>query len=432
MTPDTLPPGPRQPIAVQTAEWIARPWEFMERAAARYGDTFTMKLLREGPIVMVSHPDAVRQIFTAPPELALAGEANRILLPVVGRNSVLLLDRDAHKEQRRLLMPAFRGNHLQNYMSTMTAIVEAEIAGWPRGVPIRLHPRMQALTLEVILHLVFGLERGEKMDRLRQALQRMLALTTHAVAQMFLLVLGPQKLRTALTNRFLAEVDRLLHDEITTRRRQADLHARTDVLSMLLKAKHEDGNPMSDKEIRDELVTLLLAGHETTASGLAWAVERIIRHPDVHSRLIAETHSGNGQRYVDAVVKETLRMRPVLALVSRRLTEPMELDGFSLPAGVKVAPSIYLMHRRPDVYPDPERFRPERFLENRAGTYTWIPFGGGVRRCLGATFAECEMRIVLGALFSTTRVRPVDVKSEPIHRRSITHVPGCGTTVVLD
>ncbi|WP_076051241.1 cytochrome P450 [Mycobacterium colombiense] len=432
MAASTLPPGPRLPTAVQTAEWIARPWDFMERAAARYGDTFTMKLVREGPIVMVSHPDAVRQIFTTPPELALAGEANRILLPVVGQNSVLLLDRDAHKEQRRLLMPAFRGSHLQNYMSTMTAIVEAEMAGWPRGVPVRLHPRMQALTLEVILHLVFGLERGQSMDRLRHALQRMLALTTHAVAQMFLLVAGPQKLRTALTNKLLAEVDRLLHDEIVTRRRQEDLGSRTDVLSMLLKAKHEDGNPMSDKEIRDELVTLLLAGHETTASGLAWAVERIIRHPDAHSRLVEETQSGDGQRYVDAVVKETLRMRPVLALVSRRLTEPMEVDGFSLPAGAKVAPSIYLMHRRPDIYPDPKQFRPERFLDNRAGTYTWIPFGGGVRRCLGATFAECEMRIVLRALFSTARVRPVDFKSEPIHRRSITHVPGRGTTVVLD
>lgn len=432
MAADTLPPGPRLPTAVQTAEWIARPWEFMERAAARYGDTFTMKLVREGPIVMVSHPDVVRQIFTTPPELALAGEANRILLPVVGQNSVLLLDRDAHKEQRRLLMPAFRGSHLQNYMSTMTAIVEAEVAGWPRGVPVRLHPRMQALTLEVILHLVFGLERGQSMDRLRHALQRMLALTTHAIAQMFLLVAGPQKLRTALTNTLLAEVDRLLHDEIATRRRQEDLDSRADVLSMLLKATHEDGNPMSDKEIRDELVTLLLAGHETTASGLAWAVERIIRHPDAHSRLVEETQSGDGQRYVDAVVKETLRMRPVLALVSRRLTEPMEVDGFSLPAGAKVAPSIYLMHRRPDIYPDPEQFRPERFLDNRAGTYTWIPFGGGVRRCLGATFAECEMRIVLGALFSTARVRPVDFKSEPIHRRSITHVPGRGTTVVLD
>lgn len=431
MAAKSLPPGPRLPMAVQTAEWVARPWEFMDRAAARYGDTFTMELVREGPIVMVSHPDAVRQIFTAPPELVLAGEANRILLPVVGQNSVLLLDRDAHKEQRRLLMPAFRGNHLQSYMSTMAAIAEAEIACWPRGVPVRLHPRMQALTLEVILRLVFGLENGQRMERLRSALQRTLALTTNAFAQIFLLVAGPQKMRTALTHRLLSDVDRLLYEEISARRQQAGLETRTDVLSMLVQADHDDGQPMSDHEIRDELLTLLLAGHETTASGLAWAVERIIRHPAVHSRLVEEVRADDGHRYVEAVVKETLRMRPVLALVSRRLTRPMEVGGFSLPAGVKVAPSIYLMHRRPDIYPDPGQFRPERFLDNRAGTYTWIPFGGGVRRCLGATFAECEMRIVLRELFNAARLRAVNAKSEPIHRRSITHVPGRGTTVVL-
>jgi cytochrome P450 len=432
MPAKTLPPGPRLPRAVQTAEWIARPWEFMERAAARYGDTFTMELVREGPIVMVSHPDTVRQIFTAPADLALGGAANRVLLPVLGQNSVLLLDRDAHKEQRRLLMPAFRGNHLQSYMSTMAAVAEAQIPSWPRGVPVRLHPRMQALTLDVILRLVFGLEGGQSIDRMRQALQRTLAVTSNALAQMFVLVIGPQKMRTALAHRLLAEVDRLLYEEIATRRRQEDLETRTDVLSMLLKAEHDNGQPMSDQEIRDELITLLVAGHETTASGLAWAVERIIRQPDAQARLVEETRAGDGYRYVDAVVKETLRMRPVLALVSRRLTEPMEVGGFSLPAGVKVAPSIYLVHRRPDIYPDPEQFRPERFLENRAGTYTWIPFGGGVRRCLGATFAECEMRVVLRALFRTARVRPDNVKSEAIHRRSITHVPGRGTTVVLE
>lgn len=199
---------------------------------------------------------------------------------------------------------------------------------------------------------------------------------------------------------------------------------------MLLKAQHEDGRQMSEKEVRDELITLLLAGHETTASGLAWAVERIIRHPDAQSRLVDETRA-DGHEYVDAVVKETLQLRPVLSLVIRRLTEPLEIGGVPLPAGVSVVPSIYLMHRRPDIYPDPEQFRPERFLEERAGTYTWIPFGGGARRCLGAAFAESEMRIVLTALFGGVGIRPVDFKSESIHRRSITHVPGRGTTVVL-
>jgi cytochrome P450 len=402
----------------------------MTRAKARYGDSFTITIAGEGPMVMVSDPETVKEVFTAPPELAHAGEGNRILLPVVGANSVLLLDDDAHKEQRRLLMPSFRGSHLQGYASAMTEIAESQIASWPRGVPVQLHPRMQALTLEVVLRVVFGLEHGEHLNELRAALQRMLTLTTNIAAQMLLLVAGPQKARIALARRLLGPVDRLLYQEIAARRQAGDLAERTDVLSMLVQAQHADGRPMSDAEIRDELITLLVAGHETTASGLAWAVERIIRYPDVHSRVIEEARAGRPE-YIDATVKETLRLRPVLALVVRRLMEPMEFGGMSLPAGAAVVPSIYLMHRRPEIYPEPERFRPERFLEQRAGTYTWIPFGGGVRRCLGATFAETEMRIVLEALFASTDVRPDRDASEPVHRRSITHVPGRGTTVVL-
>jgi cytochrome P450 len=415
---------------MQTAAWIARPWDFMTRCKARYGDSFTMKLAGEGRMVMVSHPETVKEIFTASPQLLHAGEANRILLPVVGANSVLLLDDEAHKEQRRLLMPSFRGSHLQSYEATMTAVAETEIGRWPRGVPVKLHPLMQALTLEVVLRVVFGLQRGEQLDELRAALLRMLALTTNIATQMALLVAAPPKTRIALARRVLRPVDRLLYREIEARRRADDLAERTDVLSMLLQARHDDGQPMSDTEIRDELITLLLAGHETTASGLAWAVERIVRHPDVHARLIEEI-SADGQEYAAAVVKETLRLRPVLSLVVRRLIEPMQIGGMSLPAGAAVVPSIYLMHRRPDIYPDPEQFRPERFLEQRAGTYTWIPFGGGARRCLGATFAETEMRIVLGRLIATTGVRPDRAAAEPVHRRSITHVPGRGTTVVL-
>lgn len=403
----------------------------MTRAAARYGDTFTMKLAGEGPMVMVSHPDVVKEVFTGPPELLHAGEANRILLPVVGMNSVLLLDDDAHRQQRRLLMPAFRGSHLQSYLDAMTAIAGTEIARWPRGEPIQLHPRMQALTLEVILRVVFGLEHGQHLDQLRAALVRTLALTTNAVAAFFLLLIGPQRMRTALTHRLLREVDRLLYQQIAARREVGNLEERTDVLSMLLKARYEDGRRMSDNEVRDELMTLLLAGHETTASGLAWAVERIVRHPSVQTRLAEESRT-DAHDYADAVVKEALRLRPVLSFATRRVTAPMVIGGMPLPAGVAVVPSIYLMHRRPDIYPNPEQFRPERFLDDRAGTYTWIPFGGGARRCLGAAFAETEMRIVLRALFRGNRIRPDDMKSEPVHRRSITHVPGRGATVILE
>ncbi|BBZ40624.1 cytochrome P450 [Mycobacterium conspicuum] len=430
MVTDTLPPGPRLPMTLQTAAWIARPWDFMTRCAAQYGDMFTMKLAGLGAIVMVSHPEVVREVFTASPELLHAGEANRVLLPVVGANSVMLLDGDAHREQRRLLVPSFRGSHLQSYMNTIRDIAEAEIARWPRGEPVRLLPQMQTLTLEVILRVVFGLEHGERLDRLRAALLRMLALTMNAFGQMMMLVVGPERMRTALTHRVLREVDRLLYEEIAARRQADDLDERRDVLSMLLRAKHADGQPMSDGEIRDELITLLLAGHETTASGLAWAVERIIRHPDIHSRLV-EAARADAHEYIDAVVKESLRLRPVVSLVGRRLKEPAVIGGVPLPAGAAVVPSIYLMHRRPEIYPDPEQFRPERFLGDRAGTYTWIPFGGGVRRCLGATFAEFEMRIVLAALFASNQLRPDRPEPEPVHRRSITHVPGRGTTAIL-
>lgn len=431
MTVDVLPPGPRLPAAVQSALWIAQPWKFMDRCAARYGDTFTLRPLGDPPWVMVSHPDVVKEVFNGPPELLHAGEGNRILLPVVGANSVLLLDDDAHRRQRRLLMPPFRGNQLASYADTMTAVAKAEIARWPRGKPVRLHPLIQALTLEVILRAVFGLSEGKRRDQMRAEIVQMLSRSTNFLAQVaFLMSVGPPRARAALTGRLMRGVDGLLYAEIAERRRADDLDERGDVLSTLLQARHEDGQPMSDGEIRDELMTLLLAGHETTATALAWAVERLVRHPDAQARLTNEIRTGEYQ-FRDAVVKETLRLRPVIPAVARRLTAPMCIGGVRLPAGVTVAPSIYLMHRRPEIYPDPKSFQPERFLDQRAGTYTWIPFGGGVRRCLGAAFAEYEMRVVLGALFDSCTVRPINKRPEPDRRRGLAQAPGRRTTVVL-
>jgi cytochrome P450 family 135 len=431
MTVDVLPPGPRLPAAVQSAVWIAQPWKFMDRCAAHYGDTFTLRPLGDQPWVMVSHPDVVKEVFNGPPELLHAGEGNRILLPVVGANSVLLLDGDAHRRQRRLLMPPFRGNQLASYADTMGAVAKAEVARWPRGKPVRLHPLIQALTLEVILRAVFGLSEGRRRDQLRAEIVQMLSRATNFVGQVaFLMGVGPPRARAAATGRLLRGVDRLLYAEIAERRRAEDLDQRGDVLSTLLQARHEDGQPMSDVEIRDELMTLLLAGHETTATALAWAVERLVRHPDAQTRLTNEIRTGETQ-FRDAVVKETLRLRPVIPAVARRLTAPMTLGGVRLPAGVTVAPSIYLMHRRPDIYTEPTRFQPERFLDQRAGTYTWIPFGGGVRRCLGAAFAEYEMRVVLGELFDTCRVHPINERPEPDRRRGLAQAPGRRTTVIL-
>lgn len=431
MAAEDLPPGPTTPVIAQTAAWMIRPWQFLDRCSARYGDTFTVRLANEGRWVMLSHPDAVKQVFTGPPELLHAGEGNRILLPVLGPKSVLLLDDAPHREQRRVLMPPFRGNHLRSYADVMTDIAAAEMQRWPRGEPIRLLPRMQALTLEIILRTVFGLHEGVRLDELRRSLARLLDLVSGRPGQVLMFTLGPRRLqRLGPLRRLLNGVDELIYAEIEDRRQVSDLSERDDVLSILLRARHENGEPMSRAELRDELMTLLLAGHETTATGLSWAVERVIRHPDVHERLVGEIRAAEHE-YRDAVVKETLRLRPVISLVLRRLVEPMEIAGWRLPAGVTVAPSIYLLHRRPEVYPEPERFRPERFVEQKAGTYTWIPFGGGVRRCLGAAFAEFEMRVVLGELFGTYKLRPTQEQAERAKRRSITHVPQRGATVVL-
>jgi cytochrome P450 len=289
---------------------------------------------------------------------------------------------------------------------------------------------MQAITLEIILRAVFGVQEPERVDALRVALRRLLDVLTSPM-MLGLLVLGPERMgRIGPLARLLARVDRLIYAEIERRRRATDLGTRSDILSLLLEARDEDGAPMRDQELRDELITLLVAGHETTATALAWAVERLTRHPGALERLTEEVTSGQ-TAYLDAVVTETLRLRPVISLVARRLSRPAQIAGLELPAGVTVTPSIYLLHRRPDVYPQPDRFLPERFLDQPPGTYTWIPFGGGVRRCIGAAFAQFEMRAVLAELVRQRRVAPARPESEPVLRRAITETPRYDAEVVL-
>jgi cytochrome P450 len=292
---------------------------------------------------------------------------------------------------------------------------------------------MQAVTLEVIMRAVFGMEEGARLDRLREVLRATLDWATRPT-QMFLLAsLGPHRVERMpyFTGRF-EEVDNLIYDEIRERRNSPDLEEREDIMSMLLLARHEDGSPMSDVELRDELMTLLVAGHETTATSLAWGIERLVRHPDKLERLHDEALAGEDE-YIDAVAKETLRLRPVIPIVVRRLTEPVEIGGWQLPAGVKVAPCIYLVHRHADAYqPDPTAFRPERFLEQPAGTYTWIPFGGGVRRCIGGSFAVFEMKAVLSAIARSTLLRPVRPEREHVVRRAITMTPNRGAEVIVE
>jgi cytochrome P450 family 135 len=425
-------PGPTSPRAVQTVRWLVRPWAMMEELHRRHGDMFTVQIANEGTWVFLAHPDAVKQVFTGDPRLLHAGEANRILLPLLGHHSVLLLDDEAHMRQRKLMLPPFHGERMRRYEEVMAEAASEEIERWPLGEPHAVREAMQRITLEVIMRTVFGVQDESRRARLIAILGHVLEWGGDPKRMALLAVLGPRNVASSRVFRSVREpADQLIYQEIRERRRAPDLGDREDVLSMLLTARHEDGNPMSDEELRDELMTLLVAGHETTASSLAWAVERLVRHPKALARLREEARAG-GSDFADAVCKETLRLRPILSLVVRRLKEPMEIGGRLLPAGVTVAPCIYLVHRRADVYSDPLVFRPERFLESSAGTYTWFPFGGGVRRCLGASFALMEMRIVLQELVARLDLRAADPRPERFVRRAITNAPRRGGEVVAE
>jgi cytochrome P450 len=411
----TLPPGPKGPRALHTLGWITRPGPYATRLRNRYGDTFSLRIANEAAWVMVSHPDAVRQVFTGDPDVLHAGEGNAVLKPLLGPRSVLLLDGADHLSERKAMLPAFHGERMQAYGDLIASIAREEIARWPAG-EVATRPRMQELTLEVIMRAVFGV----RDERLRERVASLLDWTTDPARLLLVLLAGPQRVGS-LFRRVRAPVDDLLTQEIARRRAAPGLERRDDILSMLL--AHSG---MDDATLRDELITLLVAGHETTATALAWALERLARHPDAWERL----RSGD-EDYLDAVVKETLRMRPVVPIVLRLLKAPMEIAGYQLPAGVAVAPNILLMHMREDVYPEPRAFRPERFLETPAGTYTWIPFGGGVRRCLGASFAIFEMKAVLRAIAAgIDRLEPDRSASERVTRRAVTLVPARGARVI--
>ncbi|HEU4393092.1 MAG TPA: cytochrome P450 [Solirubrobacterales bacterium] len=428
-----LPPGPRMPRALQTAIWSRQAQWMLGQCRARFGDMFTIRIAHEGTWVMVSDPEAVKQVFTGDPRVFHAGEGNEILRPVLGENSVLVLDEKPHISQRRLLLPPFHGERMQGYGEKMTEIAAREIESWPTGTPYKLRPRMQAITLEIIIETVFGVHDKERLDPLRVALRDFLDLTTNPAVLLPVILVGPERVRSIPAfRRRIDRVDALIHREIAERRSAEDLAERDDILSMLVAARHEDGSPMSEAEIRDELLTLLVAGHETTATALSWAMERLTRHPEKLERLRAEAIEGKDDAYMTATIQETLRLRPVLVAVIRKLTEPVEIGGYELPAGVAVTPSIHLVHRNPEVYPEPDRFLPERFLDNPPGTYTWIPFGGGVRRCLGAAFAQFEMQVVLRELVKRHQIAPARPASERPFRRAITETPRHDAEVILN
>jgi cytochrome P450 len=426
-----LPPGPRMSRAIQTAIWTRQAQWLLAQGRARFGPMFTLEVAYEGTWVVVADPELIKQVFTGDPKVFHAGEGNDILRPLLGENSLLTLDEAPHMSQRKLLLPSLHGKRMAGYEETMREIAAREIESWPTGVPYRLRPRMQAMTLEIIIETVFGVHGGARLGELREALRDFLDMLTNPRMLGPILTLGPDRLRAYPPfRRRVDRVAKLILGEIGERRIAADLEERDDILSLMVGARHEDGSPMSDAEIHDELLTLLVAGHETTATALAWAVERLVRHPDKLARLREEVEAGE-DAYLTATIQETLRLRPVIVIVIRRLTEAIELGGYELPAGANVVPSIHLVHRDPTIYPEPDAFRPERFVETPPGTYTWIPFGGGVRRSIGAPIAPQEMAIVLRELVARRTIRPTDPAAERPFRRAITETPRRNAEVVL-
>src|SRR3954465_2996519 len=425
-----LPPGPRMPTFMQGIGWWNRPTAYMERCRARYGKRFTIKLPGQPPFVMISDPAEIKQIFQAPPEVLHPGEGARILEPVVGNYSVILLDEQEHLEQRKLLLPAFHGDAMTKLTGLMEELAEREVSSWPTGQPFELHPRFQALTLEIILRAVFGLDAGSRLEALRDRMTAILEFGTSIASvnqRLWRNFFGFGPFAKFVKARGAA--DELVYQQIDERRASGE--RRDDILSMLLEARHEDGSEMSREEIRDELMTALVAGHETTASELAWAFERLAQSPSVVSRLHEEIDAGSDDAYLTATIQEVLRRRPVLPQAEPRLVKkPIRIGDWDYEPGCVLAANAWLVHPDPEIYADPFEFRPERFLEEGPGTYTWIPFGGGRRRCLGASFAMLEMKVALKAALARYTVEPTH-ELERTRRRAITISPRRGAPTVL-
>jgi cytochrome P450 len=417
-------PGPRLPSALQTALVWGLPRWFLDRCHRRYGDVFAVYAAPTGTLVYLVDPDDIRTVFAGDPETYRAGEANSVLRGVLGESSVLLLDGQEHRGRRRQMLPPFHREAVRRQAEQMADIAAADIAGWPLQREFPVAPRMSAITLEVILRVVIGTQDEQRLDALRRALPPVV----HGGVLEAAAMVRPSLLRRrpwAPVRRARAEADRLLRAEITDCRADPGLDERTDVLAMLVRS-----TDMTDDELRDQLMTLLLAGHETTATGLSWTLERLVRHPGVLARAVrAADAEEDGDDYLDAVVRESLRVRPVIFDVVRRLTAPVELAGHRLPAGVTVVPAIGLVQRSARHYPDPLRFDPERMVGATLTPTTWLPFGGGARRCLGATFAQVEMRVVLREILRRVELAPTTARPERQRAKHVTLVPHRGARI---
>jgi cytochrome P450 family 135 len=423
------PPTVPLPRALQTARFLIRPIPFYERWRARLGETFSARLLGPGDVVFLSDPESVKLLFTSDRVNTIAPGRNIVLRPLLGPQSLLLQEGAEHLRRRKLMLPPFHGERMRAYERTIAEVAAAEIATWPTGAAFALHPSMQAITLEVIMRAVFGVTDPQRREGLRDGLLAVLAESASPAA--FGLTL-PMIKGLPHYRRFAAKVartDELLAAEIADRRADPDLASREDILSMLVSAEFDDGSKMSDAELRDQLLTLLLAGHETTATALAWTFDLLLHTPPTLERLVAECSAGE-DAYLDAVIDESLRVRPVVPMTGRLLREPATLGGYELDTGTVVFAGIYMLHTNPDVYPDPFAFVPERFLEHGPETYAWIPFGGGTRRCIGAAFAELELRVVLREVLTSVALTAADPRPQRMVRRNVTLSPADGTRVI--
>ncbi|WP_232662907.1 cytochrome P450 [Pseudonocardia sp. TRM90224] len=425
----SLPPGPRVPLAAQTLlTWRLTRW-WLDTCHRRYGDIFTVRVVPTGTVVYLADPADIATVFAGSPAVFHAGEGNVALKGLLGEDSVLLLDEERHRDRRKLMLPAFHRASVRKQEAEIADIAAAEVARWPVGREFPVAERMAAVTLEVILKVVIGTRDETRLAALRRALPAVMRRgfrETSAMARPELLALRPwQAIRD-----HRAEADRLLHDEIRRCRADPALAERTDVLAMLVRASQEDSRAMSDGELRDQLMTLLLAGHETTATGLAWTLERLVRHPDVLAKAVRAAQDDDVE-YLDALVKEILRVRPVIMDVARKLTAPVEVGGYLLPAGTVVAPAIGLVQHSARHYPDPLRFDPDRMLGATLTPTTWLPFGGGARRCLGAVFAQVEMRLVLREILRAVELAPTSARAERARSKHITLVPHRGARITV-
>jgi cytochrome P450 family 135 len=431
-----LPPGPRMPTHEQALEWAKRPLVFMESSRRSYGDTFTLRVRSGRPWVFLADPQDVAKVLTLAPHLvrAGAGVANPLLGPLLGPRSVMLLDEPEHMIHRRFMLPSFHAARMRGYGEMMVEVAREQIARWPMGEPLALWPRMQVLSAEVVLRATFGNTQGSHMEHLRALLRRLTDWCNDSSRLTLLATFGsPVLSRNPQFREIIAPVEEALLQEVRRRRAAPPSPENEGILSMLERAYDEDGAPMTDQELRDELITLLSDG--PTATSLAWTFERLLRHSQKMDRLRAEVLADHGdERYLDAVIREILRLCPAVPIVMRELVEPLDVAGFRLPAGTIVAPAIYLVHHRADIYPDPYNFLPERFLEQHSGgvmdPYTWLPFGSGVRRCVAAQFAQLEMKRVIQAVLSRVDLSLLDSSSEGSIRSSVSFAPDAGALVI--